>query len=134
MTPSPIHSNQISCRYTPAAPIRNPPAQQHAATKPALRGPSRSAHRPNNAADDPRKKIASVNVVVSVPSFQSSGVDVVMPSAFVNGNQNTLKPYAIPIDRWMASAAGGTSQRLKLGFATMRSLDSSGGESGRLVV
>ena len=30
-----------------------PAAQQHAATKPALRGPSRSTHAPNSAADDP---------------------------------------------------------------------------------
>src|SRR5215831_15249136 len=114
MTPSPIQSNQIWCRYTPAAPMRNPPAQQHAATNPAFRGPSRSAHRPKSAADDPRKKIAMVNVTVTVLTVQSSGTDFVMPIALLSGNQNTLKPYAMPIDKWMASAAGGTNQRLKL--------------------
>src|SRR5690242_17076969 len=92
MTPSPIHSSQIWCRCTPTAPIRNPPAQQHAATNPALRGPSRSAHRPNNAADDPRKKIASVNVIVSVLTFQSPGADDVTPIALLSGSQNTLRP------------------------------------------
>ena len=46
-----------------------------------------------------------------------------MPIARLSGSQNTLKPYAIPIDRWMASAAGGTSQRLKPGGAMMRSLE-----------
>ena len=40
---------------------------------------------------------------------------------FESGSQNTLKPYAIPIDRWIARAAGGTSQRLNPGPATIRS-------------
>ena len=39
-----------------------------------------------------------------------------------SGNQNTEKPYAMPMHRWMASAAGGTSQRLNPGPAMMRSL------------
>jgi hypothetical protein len=38
------------------------------------------------------------------------------------GNQNTEKPYAMPIHKWMAKAAGGTSQRLKRGPAMVRSL------------
>src|SRR5438552_13292620 len=109
--------------------MRNPPAQEHAATNPALRGPSRSAHRPNTAADDPRKTIASVNVHVSVLIFQSPDADRVMPIARLSGIQKTLSPYAIPIDRWMASAAGGTSQRLNSGDAMIRSLDSNGADA-----
>ena len=46
-----------------------------------------------------------------------------MPIARLSGSQNTLNPYAIPMDRWMASAAGGTSQRLNSGRAMMRSLE-----------
>src|SRR5689334_23550869 len=111
----------------PNAEIRNPPAQHTPATNPALRGPSRSAHFPNMAAEDPRKTIASVNVHVSVLIFQSSGADLVMPIARLSGSQNTLNPYAIPIERWMASAAGGTSHRLKLGGAMIRSLETSDG-------
>src|SRR5579872_6708340 len=49
-------------------------------------------------------------------------VALVMPMALDSGSQNTEKPYAIPIHRWMASAAGGTSQRLKPGPAMTRSL------------
>jgi hypothetical protein len=47
----------------------------------------------------------------------------VMPIALDNGNQNTEKPYAMPMHKWMANAAGGTSQRLKPGLAMIRSLD-----------
>jgi hypothetical protein len=39
----------------------------------------------------------------------------VTPTAWLSGSQNTLNPYAIPMDRWIASAAGGTSHRLKPG-------------------
>lgn len=46
-----------------------------------------------------------------------------MPMACDNGNQNTEKPYAMPMHKWMASAAGGTSQRLKPGAAIIRSFD-----------
>jgi hypothetical protein len=44
-------------------------------------------------------------------------------SALPSGFQKTLNPYAIPIDKWIANAAGGTSQRLKFAFAVMYSLD-----------
>ena len=37
----------------PSAERKNPPLQQQAATRPALRGPSRSSHGPKTAADDP---------------------------------------------------------------------------------
>ena len=46
------------------------------------------------------------------------------PMARLSGSQKTLKPYAMPMERWMARAAGGTSQRLKPGFAMMRSRES----------
>ncbi|HUB88678.1 MAG TPA: hypothetical protein VMA74_03020 [Dyella sp.] len=38
------------------------------------------------------------------------------------GSQNTEKPYAMPMHKWMAKAAGGTNQRLKRGPAMVRSL------------
>jgi hypothetical protein len=46
--------------------------------------------------------------------------DSVMPIARDKGSQNTLNPYAMPMQRWIARAAGGTSQRLKRGPATDR--------------
>jgi hypothetical protein len=53
-----------------------------------------------------------------------------MPTALDNGSQNTEKPYAMPMHRWIANAAGGTSQRLKPGLAIMRSLDKNAGCAG----
>jgi hypothetical protein len=44
--------------------------------------------------------------------------------SFVIGNQKTENPYAIPMHKWIANAAGGTSQRLNRGPATVRSRDS----------
>ena len=44
-----------------------------------------------------------------------------MCSAPSRGFLKTLQEYAAPIDRWMDSAAGGTSQRLHPGDATIRS-------------
>jgi hypothetical protein len=38
----------------------------------------------------------------------------------VKGSLKTLSAYACPIARWMESAAGGTSQRLKPGGAIVR--------------
>jgi len=52
MTPEPSHSIQIWCRYTPAAEMKKPPLQQHAANTPALRGPTRSSHPPKAAAEE----------------------------------------------------------------------------------
>jgi hypothetical protein len=49
-------------------------------------------------------------------------IDVEMPSWWDNGSQNTLKPYAMPMQRWMHSAAGGTSHRLNPGPAIVRCL------------
>src|ERR1700730_13892534 len=104
--------------------MKNPPLQQQAATTPALRGPSRSTHGPKSAADDPSMTKNSVNIHPSVLIFQSSGAELVMPMARLSGSQNTLNPYAMPIHKWIASAAGGTSHRLNPGPATMRSLES----------
>src|SRR5512135_880113 len=118
--------------------MRNPPPQHTAATTPALRGPSRSTQRPHTAAEEPRKTKNSVNIQPSVLIFQSQdvatrrpqnpmpagqGIDCVMPIALLSGNQNTLNPYDMPMDRCMASAAGGTSHRLNPGGTMMRSLD-----------
>ena len=83
-----------------------PPAQQNAATTPALRGPTRSSQPPQIAAAAPSttKKIEYVHtrsltrqsqvVVViawtSVIPLHSSGL--AMPSARDSGSQNTEKP------------------------------------------
>src|SRR5262245_6931585 len=101
--------------------MKKPPPQHTAATTPAFRGPSRSTHAPKIAADDPRKTKNSVYIQPSDVSFQSAGSDRTMPIARLSGSQNTLKPYAMPIDKCTASAAGGTSHRLNVGEATMRS-------------
>src|SRR5260370_32486984 len=108
----------------PTAEIMNPPPQQQAATTAALRGPSRSTQAPNSAADEPRNTKNSVYIHPSVLTFQSSGAGLAIPIARPSGSQKTLKPYAIPIDKWIASAAGGTSHRLNPGGAMMQSFAS----------
>jgi hypothetical protein len=67
------------------------------------------------------------NICAKKPMSGVHATGAETPTAFDNGNQKTEKPYAIPIQRWMASAAGGTSQRLKPGLAIMRSLDKNAG-------
>src|SRR5262245_16701798 len=124
----------------PNAEITRPPHQHSAATKPALRGPTLSSQPPQTAAAAPRKTKHSVDIQRSSLIFQSHVVanvrarndmsaghatDCVMPIARESGSQNTLKPYAMPMHKWMASAAGGTSQRLNPGPAMIRSLDKS---------
>src|SRR5206468_12082664 len=47
-----------------------------------------------------------------------------IPMARARGRLKTLIAYAWPMHRWIASAAGGTSQRLNRGPATIRSLES----------
>src|SRR4051812_45417579 len=95
----------------PTAATSNPPAKQHADVNIARRGPTRSSHAPNTAADSPRKTIAVLNTQPTVLSFQSLGAESVIPFRCVSGRLNTLNAYAWPIDNWMARAAGGTSQR-----------------------
>src|SRR5262249_27350199 len=117
--------------------ITSPPHQHSAETTPALRGPTRSTHPPMTAAAEPRKTKNSVYVHPNMEIFQSQEVavisarsamslgqatEVVMPTALDSGSQNTENPYAMPMHRWIASAAGGTSQRLNAGPAMIRSL------------
>src|SRR5579862_517950 len=107
--------------------MSRPPHQQMAATMPALRGPACSSHPPQRAAAEPRNTKNIVYIHPSIEIFQSHVVamisakndmsagqatDLVRPTARDSGSQNTLKPYAIPMHRWIARAAGGTSQRL----------------------
>jgi hypothetical protein len=70
----------------------NPPLQQHAATKPAFRGPSRSTQAPNSAADDPSTTKNSVYIHPSVLTFQSPAAGLETPIARPSGSQNTLNP------------------------------------------
>src|SRR5690348_16555516 len=106
--------------------MRRPPHQQIAATTPALRGPACSSQPPQIAEAVPRKTKKSVNIQPSMLIFQSQvdekivaiadmsaghSTDFVMPIACESGSQKTLKPYAMPMHRWIASAAGGTSHR-----------------------
>ena len=76
----------------PSADRKKPPPQQHAATTPAFRGPSRSSHGPNTAAEEPSITKNSVYIHPSVLTFQSSGAGAVMPMARLRGSQNTLNP------------------------------------------
>src|ERR1700761_4632880 len=109
----------------PIAPSTKPPHQHNAATTPALRGPARSSQPPQTAAAmpsttknsvyiQPRLATRQLQVVVnSSPTSEMSLHDAgASPGiAFDSGSQNTLKPYAMPMHRWMQSAAGGTEQR-----------------------
>src|ERR1700754_3426755 len=120
----------------PIAPRNRPPHQHSAATKPALRGPTRSSQPPQTAAAMPSSTKNNVYIQPMLATRQSQVVvnssctsdmsgqdfDVVTPSARDSGRQNTLKQEAIPIQRWMQGAAGGTSQRLKPAVAMVRSL------------
>src|SRR5690242_18850408 len=120
---------------TPIAPSTRPPHHRRAAATPALRGPARSTHPPNTAADMPRNTKNSVYIQPRLATFQSHVVvtssakidisahvfDAVKPIARDSGSQNTENPYAMPMQRWMQRAAGGTSQRLKPAVAMMRS-------------
>src|SRR5665213_527837 len=120
--------------------MSRPPHQQIAATTPALRGPACSSQPPQMADAAPRNTKNSVNIQPSMLIFQSQAdekivaitdmsaghaTDFEMPIACDSGSQNTLKPYAMPMQRWMARAAGGTSHRLKPGAAIVRLLSSS---------
>src|ERR1700751_2229722 len=120
----------------PIAPSTRPPHQHNAATNAALRGPTRSSQPPQIAAETPRITKNSVYIQPMLATFQSQVVvnsswnsemsgqafGAVMPIARDSGSQNTEKPYAMPMHRWMQSAAGGTSQRLKPAAAIVRSL------------
>src|SRR6185503_10077808 len=101
--------------------MSRPPHQHSAETTPALRGPARSSQPPQIADAAPRKTKNRAYTMPSSLIFQSqvveksapkSGVSVgqaiaLLPfSARLSGSQNTLKPYAMPMERWMASAAG----------------------------
>src|SRR5215471_18298728 len=122
----------------PMAPRTSPPAQHRAATAPALRGPTRSSQPPHCAAEtpsttknsvyiQPRLATRQLQVVVnSSPASEMFAQDGsgVPPIARDSGSQNTLKPYAMPMHRWMHNAAGGTSQRLNPAAAMMRSRSS----------
>src|SRR6476661_1580733 len=111
----------------PMAPSTKPRHQHNAATTPALRGPARSSQPPQSAADEPSTTKNSVYIQPKLAMRQSHVVvnsscandmsghafDAVKPIARDSGSQNTENPYAIPMQRWMQSAAGGTSHRLK---------------------
>src|SRR5262249_45883860 len=117
------------------APSTSPPAQQNAATTPALRGPARSSQPPQSAAArpsttkksvyiQPRLATRQLQVVVNnslITEMLAQDGSAVPPIARESGSQNTENPYAMPMHRWMHSAAGGTSQRLKPAAAMMRS-------------
>ena len=55
--------------------------------------------------------MAMLNTQPIVLNLQSSGAECVTPIRCASGRLNTLNAYAWPIERWIASAAGGTSQR-----------------------
>src|ERR1700689_215616 len=83
----------------------------------ALRGPSRSIHRPNTAAEIPRTPIAREKIQGIEGCAQSPGAACVTPIKRVRGTLKTLKAYTWPIERFTAHAAGGISHRLNPGSA-----------------
>ena len=58
----------------PMAPSTKPPPQQHAATTPALRGPTRSSQPPQSAADTPSTTKNSVYIQPMLAMRQSQVV------------------------------------------------------------
>ena len=93
--------------------MAKPPPKQSPDAIIVLRGPERSTHLPNTAADTPRNAMAMLKIHASCVWFQSCpDSDLVTPMILVSGSLNTLNAYTCPMARWMASAAGGTSQRL----------------------
>src|SRR5688572_1040058 len=98
--------------------MKNPDAKQHAEANIALRGPSRSIHLPNTAAEMPRNAIAIEKIHASGGCSQSCPATCrLTPMTWVSGILKTLNAYACPIERCTARAAGGTSHRLKPGGA-----------------
>src|SRR5579859_1397197 len=106
-------------------PMTNPPPQHSAEMKPALSGPACSNQPPQIAAEMPSMAMKVSKICVTAGTVQlhdpanSCAKKPMLPqlaapgSSLLIGNQNTEKPYAIPIHRWMAKAAGGTNHRLK---------------------
>jgi len=78
----------------------------------AFLGPAPSSHFPNVAAETPSITMASEKIQASCDCVQSPGTDLLTPRSCVNGILKTLNEYTCPIQRWIASAAGGTSHRL----------------------
>src|SRR4051794_7927655 len=97
-----------------SADIRKPEEKHVIETNIAQRGPLRSTIVPPNAADTPSITMASWNgSALPVPDSLSEDS---------SGGLKTLHAYAWPMARWIDSAAGGTSQRLHDGGATVRVL------------
>ncbi len=107
ITPEPSNISQNWCAWMPKAEITMPPAQQQAATTPALRGPTCSSQPPHSAAEQPRITKNSVYIQPSVETCQSHDVvvncakkptsfgqarDALIPIALLSGSQNTEKP------------------------------------------
>ena len=90
----------------PIAEITKPPHQHNAATTPALRGPTRSSHPPQMAADEPKNTKNKVYIQPKVEMRQSQVVvnnsakklkflhstGFSIPMALDRGNQKTEKP------------------------------------------
>src|SRR5690349_6437815 len=102
-----------------AAAMRNPPEKHTADANIAFLGPTRSTQRPNTAAERPRNTIATLKTQPIVLSFQSPGADSAPPINRESGRLKTLNAYACPIDKWIASAAGGIRHLEKSGPATV---------------
>src|SRR5262249_32143780 len=102
----PSHSSHSWWLITPIAPSTRPPHHSTAAATPALRGPARSTHPPNAAAEIPRNTKNSVYIQPRLATFQSQVVvmssakmdmsghvlGAVKPIARDKGSQNTEKP------------------------------------------
>src|SRR4051795_8882840 len=97
----------------PREPTRKPVTQKQAEVNIAARGPLRSTQVPNRAADRPSITIAIEKMMPIAVRLDSKWA--------TSAALYTLVAYAWPMHRCTASAAGGISQRLKPGRATVRS-------------
>src|SRR5690625_2199340 len=89
---------------TPSAAMRKPDVQHSVDKTIAFRGPLRSIQVPPNAAERPSITIAIEKITAIAVSEE--------PKRSTRGSLKTENAEAWPIERLMASAAGGISHRL----------------------
>src|SRR5260370_7569791 len=97
ITPDPAHSIQSWCVTTPMAEITSPPHQHSAATTPALRGPTRSSHPPQTAADDPSSTKNSVYIQPQLEVGQSHPLVKISATTVISQHPTLISiPISLP--------------------------------------
>ena len=93
----------------PIVETKKPTTQNAPATTIDFRGPTRSTHVPPIADEMPSIAMASEKIQPIATSPPSP-----IPKCSASGILKTENAYAWPMLRWIASAAGGMSHRLKV--------------------